>query len=76
MGDHAITWNIHPLFRHIKTKEPAKENIKAAFFHAGYKHYDSYCHPKGFKTDAPRSFIYDVVRKWKRIVNQKEGHES
>jgi tRNA (guanine26-N2/guanine27-N2)-dimethyltransferase len=76
LGHEAITYNIHPLFKLTHTKEPSKEQIIAAFWNAGYKHCQSYCHAKGFKTDAPRSFLYDIVRQWKRIVNNREGIED
>lgn len=44
----------------------------AAFHNAGYKWVESYIHPKSFKTDAPYTFIYDIVRHWKKKCAEEE----
>ncbi|KAK0410999.1 hypothetical protein QR680_005424 [Steinernema hermaphroditum] len=37
-------------------------NIRSAILHAGYRASITHCNPKGLKTDAPVSFLWDIAR--------------
>ena len=45
----------------------------AALHNGGYKFCQSYCNPKGIKTNAPSDFIFDLVKEWVGVFDPREG---
>ncbi|EGF98457.1 uncharacterized protein MELLADRAFT_113527 [Melampsora larici-populina 98AG31] len=57
---------------------PSLTNVASALLNGGYQVSRSHCQPGSIKTDAPRSYIHDVMRKWietnpVKMANIKEG---
>ena len=48
----------------VKTSTPKHETFKSALLNAGYRVSGSHASETAIKTDAPWSFIWDVVRRW------------
>ncbi|KAH9822413.1 tRNA methyltransferase [Melampsora americana] len=76
--------NVHFFFTPAKLSglfhcnSPSLTNVASALLNGGYQVSRSHCQPGSIKTDAPRSFIHDVMRKWieanpVKMSNIKEG---
>lgn len=71
----------HPFFfipsalcKVIKAAAPPENLVKGALRHAGYRVTRSHCKGGSLKTDAPWSFIWEVMREWVRQRSPiKEG---
>jgi tRNA (guanine26-N2/guanine27-N2)-dimethyltransferase len=62
--NNTITWDLTNLFGFVKVGAPKNNMVHAAFHNAGYLYCQSYQNPKGIKTNAPNSFIFDLVKEW------------
>lgn len=71
----------HPFFfipsalcKVIKAVAPPENLVKGALRHAGYRATRSHCKGGSIKTDAPWSFIWEIMREWVRQKSPiKEG---
>lgn len=71
----------HPFFfipsalcKVLKATAPPEVLVKGALRHAGYRVTRSHCKPGSLKTDAPWSFVWEVMREWVRQRSPiKEG---
>ncbi|KAI8453031.1 tRNA methyltransferase [Phakopsora pachyrhizi] len=57
---------------------PSLVTVASALLNGGYQVSRSHCQPGSIKTDAPRKFLYDIMRKWiesnpVKLENIKEG---
>jgi tRNA (guanine26-N2/guanine27-N2)-dimethyltransferase len=53
---------------------PSEDALRGAFRHLGYRVTRSHCKPGSFRTDAPWSIIWEVMREWMRTQRpSKEG---
>lgn len=71
LADNPLTWDLTSFFGFVKTGAPKNLWIHAAFHNAGFKYCQSYQNPKGIKTNAPNSFIFDLVQAWRKVWADK-----
>lgn len=50
--------------RNVHAICPPLESFKSALLNAGYQVSISHCHPLGIKTNAPMTFLYDILKEW------------
>jgi tRNA (guanine26-N2/guanine27-N2)-dimethyltransferase len=62
--DVVLFRTIDDLSRNVRCASPSMEMIRSALLNAGYRVSYSHCHRTSVKTDAPNSFIWDMMRKW------------
>ncbi|KAG0146252.1 hypothetical protein CROQUDRAFT_92868 [Cronartium quercuum f. sp. fusiforme G11] len=76
--------NVHFFFTPAKLSglfhctSPSLTQVGSALLNSGYQISRSHCQPGSIKTNAPRSFIHDIMRKWiemnpVKMSNIKEG---
>jgi tRNA (guanine26-N2/guanine27-N2)-dimethyltransferase len=64
LPDVPLYLDLHSICKVVKSSVPKHEVFKSALINAGYRVSPTHCNPKGIKTDAPWSFIWDVIRAW------------
>ena len=58
----------------LHCQTPSEDVLRGAFRHLGYRVTRSHCKPGSFRTDAPWSVIWEVMREWVRTRSPiKEG---
>lgn len=65
-------WSIAKLTKVIHCQSPPQETILSAILNAGYAVSDSHTAPRCIKTDAPASFMWDVMRAWIKLNPVRE----
>jgi N2,N2-dimethylguanosine tRNA methyltransferase len=48
----------------LRCNTPPLDAVKSALLNGGYTISVSHCDPIGLKTNAPMSFLWDIMRKW------------
>lgn len=52
----------------VRCQTPPLIKFNSALLNAGFKVSSSHCHSNAFKTDAPPSVIWDIVRAWVKLT--------
>ena len=72
--DQPLFYELSSLSKRIHSPCPPNVTFRSAILNAGYLVSQSHLHPKSVKTNAPPSFIWDVMRRWcvDNLVKLKE----
>ena len=60
-----LNFNLHDVCSTIRSQNPPKEKIHAAFDSLGFNLCQTYYSSDLWKTDAPPEAVYDIFKKWK-----------
>lgn len=60
----------------IHCTTPPQATFRSALLHAGYKVSSTHCNDIGFKTDAPHSVVWDILRCWVKENPVKKEREN
>lgn len=64
LPDVVLFRTLDDLSETIKCPSPSMDTIRSAILNAGYRVSYSHVHRSSIKTDAPPSFLWDVLKKW------------
>ncbi|KAJ3135408.1 hypothetical protein HK100_002679 [Physocladia obscura] len=73
LHDIALFYGLDAICQALHCVVPQMKVFFSAVVNAGYKISGSHCNPTAFKTDAPNSVVWDILRSWikKNPVSQK-----
>lgn len=64
LKDVALFRSLDGLCQRIKCHSPTMNDVRSAILNGGYRVSYSHTHKSSIKTDAPNSFIWDIMKKW------------
>jgi len=63
---HPFFWFPSALAKVVHARAPSEAEVKGALRHAGYRAVRSHCKAGAIRTDAPWTFIWEMMREWVR----------
>lgn len=71
--DTLFYYDYPSLFSVARATTPRLVEIHSAILNAGYRVSSTHCRDRGFKTDAPAAFLWDMVRAWVKRTEEETG---
>lgn len=71
--DVPLFHSLHQLSKVVACTSPNMQVMRSALINAGYKVSQSHTEPLALKTDAPQSFLWDIMRAWVKEHPVKPG---
>ncbi|CCG80706.1 N2,N2-dimethylguanosine tRNA methyltransferase [Taphrina deformans PYCC 5710] len=65
-------WSVAKLTKVVHCQSPPQDKILSAILNAGYEVSGSHTTPRSIKTNAPKSFMWDIMRAWIKLNPIKE----
>jgi tRNA (guanine26-N2/guanine27-N2)-dimethyltransferase len=62
-----LYYSLSSMCNTVHCSQPPFHTFKSAILNAGYKASATHASPDGFKTNAPNSVLWDIVRKWVQL---------
>ena len=66
LQEQPLSYSLHDICGMLRTQNPPKEKIHAAFASLGFRVCQTYYDAQLWKTDAPPEAIYDILKKHKQ----------
>ena len=76
LQDLPLSYNLHDVCSTIRTQNPEKKKIHAAFASLGHRLCQTYYNGDLWKTDAPPEVVYDILKKYKKQVTPEQYVEN
>jgi tRNA (guanine26-N2/guanine27-N2)-dimethyltransferase len=64
LPDAPLYFDLHSVCKTLRCSAPRAEVMRSALLNAGFRVSGTHCTPLGFKTDAPWTAIWDIMRCW------------